>query len=263
MQINVRKDILFLFAIFLIAGIDASSQSEQDRCVLKVFVNDPSARIFVDGKEMGTQPLLIACSEQEKNITVKSSDGQVFSRLMKAKHDFDLTNSVLNVVFHSKVNYFEYKDGLSSKNMAAAENSIPVQNVQVSQPVRNLGSAPQQNVETLQTQSPVETLSLQKHVNTSSSQQLAGTYIQLFALKNLDMSKVEQDIELNYNSKNLPQEITVCSWQASSQSQVLSLVLVGPFSSSALALKTRNTIGGKSFLVTDPRCRGELTKVRR
>lgn len=242
MQLNVRKDILFLFAIICIVGFDASSQAEQNRCSLKIFVNDPYAQIFVDGKIVGVQPQIIPCSEQEKSILVKSSDGQVFSRLMTSQNNFDLSNSTLNVVFHQKMADF------------VATEKLPTPIVHEPQPPRAVSSTPQlpptpQPTPIVMHDTPILT-------------RLTGTYIQIFALKNLDMSKIEQDINDHYYGRVIQNEITVCPWQSSIDAQKLTLVLVGPFSKTS-ALKARNKIGGKSFIVTDPECTGDYTKVNR
>ena len=246
MRLNVRKDMLFLFAMIFIVGLDASSLSEQNRCSLKIFVNDPYAQIFVDGKIAGAPPQIIPCSDQEKSILVKSSDGQVFSRLMTSQNNFDLSNSTLNVVFHQKM-----ADFLAS----AVTEKQPIQVLPESQPFRGLGSTPQVPPVTPQRTTIVKQ-------DTPILTRLSGTYIQIFALKNLDMSKIEQDITNEYYGKVIQHEITLCPWQSSRDAQKLSLVLVGPFSK-ASALEVRNRIGGKSFIVTNPQCAGDYTKVSR
>jgi hypothetical protein len=232
MRINVRKDMLFLFAMISIVGLDASSQSEKNRCTLKIFVNDPYAQIFVDGKIAGAPPQIIPCSDQEKSIVVKSSDGQMFSRLMTSKNNFDLSNSTLNVVFQKKM-----ADFLESQPLRAVSTTsqLPLSSVQQTSIVKQ--------------DTPILT-------------QLTGTYIQIFALKKLDMSKIEQDINDHYYGRVIQNEITVCPWQSTSGTQKLTLVLVGPFSKTA-AQEVRNKIGGKSFIVTDPHCTGDYTKVSR
>jgi len=232
MRINVRKDMLFLFAMISIVGLDAFSQSEQNRCTLKIFVNDPYAQIFVDGKIAGAPPQIIPCSDQEKSIVVKSSDGQMFSRLMTSKNNFDLSNSTLNVVFQKKM-----ADFLESQPLRAVSTTsqLPLSSVQQTSIVKQ--------------DTPILT-------------QLTGTYIQIFALKKLDMSKIEQDINDHYYGRVIQNEITVCPWQSTSGTQKLTLVLLGPFSKTA-AQEVRNKIGGKSFIVTDPHCTGDYTKVSR
>ncbi len=232
MRINVRKDMLFLFAMISIVGLDAFSQSEQNRCTLKIFVNDPYAQIFVDGKIAGAPPQIIPCSDQEKSIVVKSSDGQMFSRLMTSKNNFDLSNSTLNVVFQKKM-----ADFLESQPLRAVSTTsqLPLSSVQQTSIVKQ--------------DTPILT-------------QLTGTYIQIFALKKLDMSKIEQDINDHYYGRVIQNEITVCPWQSTSDTQKLTLVLLGPFSKTA-AQEVRNKIGGKSFIVTDPHCTGDYTKVSR
>lgn len=247
MLLNVRKDMLFLFAIIWFVGFDASSQTLQNPCALKIFVNDPYAQIFVDGKVAGAPPQIIPCAEQEKSILVKSSDGQVFSRLMTGKNNFDLSNSTLNVVFHKKMADFVAP--------AVSEKPVTVQAVQESPPVRDVGSTPQappadpQQTTIIKQDTPIQT-------------RLSGTYIQIFALKNLDMNKIEQDITDQYYGRVIQNEITVCPWQSPSDAQKLTLVLVGPFSK-ASAQEARNKIGGKSFIVNDPQCSGDFTKVHR
>jgi hypothetical protein len=246
MRLNVRKDILFLFAMLSIVGIEASSQSEHVGCSLKVFANDPYAQIYVNNKSVGSPPQIIECSDQEKNIVVKSSDGQIFSRLMMAKNNFDLTNSTLNVVFQKKISDFVYQTGMAPtgglpKMAVDSETSTAAQELQSRIPVRDVSST---------LQAPLVA-------------PLVGNYVQIFALKNLDMSKIEQDINYHYNGKVSQREITVCPWQSSNGTQMLSLVLVGPFSKKSTALEAKNAIGGKSFVVTNPTCRGDVTKVSR
>jgi hypothetical protein len=246
MQLSVHKDILFFFATFLIVGINASAQSEPTPCALKVFVNDPFAQIFVDGKELGAQPQMILCSHREKNILVKSSDGQIFSRLMKSVNDFDLTNSTLNVVFHRKSGDTIYQTGTPVPAKAVFERAATEQVEQSIQKIRDLSS--------------------ESHVQVSvapTPKLLLGTYVQIFALKKLDMSKIEQDMQLEYNGKVTEREFTICPWKSSRDSETMSLVLVGPFNKRSSALEVRNRIGGKSFLVADPKCTGDFTKVNR
>ena len=246
MRINVRKDMLFLFAMISIVGLDASSQSEKNRCTLKIFVNDPYAQIFVDGKIAGTPPQIIPCSDQEKSIVVKSSDGQMFSRLMTSKNNFDLSNSTLNVVFQKKMADF--------LDPVATEKS-PTADFLESQPLRAVSTTSQLPLSSVQQTSIVKQ-------DTPILTQLTGTYIQIFALKKLDMSKIEQDINDHYYGRVIQNEITVCPWQSTSGTQKLTLVLLGPFSKTA-AQEVRNKIGGKSFIVTDPHCTGDYTKVSR
>jgi hypothetical protein len=244
--INVRKDMLFLFAILWIVGFDASSQPLQNLCALKIFVNDPYAQIFVDGKMAGAPPQIIPCTEKEKSILVKSSDGQVFSRLMTAKNNFDLSNSTLNVIFHKKMADFV---------ASAKTEKPPIQVLPESQSHRDVGSTPQ-----VPSMTPEQSTIIKQ--DTPILTLLAGTYIQIFALKNLDMSKIEQDITNEYHGKVIQNEFTVCPWQSSKDAQQLTLVLLGPYNK-ALALETQNKIGGKSFIVTDPQCIGDYTKVSR
>lgn len=246
MQLNVRKDMLFVFAMLTFAGTSASAQSENVECALKIFVNDPYAQIFVNNKPVGSQPQIIDCSDQEKSIVVKSSDGQIFSRLMPAKNNFDFTDSTLNVVFHKKMGDFVYQTGLAPaggvpKVTVEAETSSAAQELQSRIPIREVGSTPAEPIVT----------------------RLVGNYVQIFALKNLDMSKIEQDINYHYNGKVTQREITLCPWQSSDGAQVLSLVLVGPFSKKSAALDAKSAIGGKSFVVSNPTCKGHFTKVSR
>lgn len=249
MPINVRKDMTFFLFLFLIIGRGAFAQIEQNRCLLKIFVNDPYAQIFVDGSSVGSPPKIIPCSDREKNIIVRSSDGQIFSRLMTSKNNFDLANSTLNVVFHKKMSDVVYRP--------EGEIWNPTQEVSVVAPSRDLGSTPLKQTEV---STPPSEIQLKQSAPIVTK--LPGSYVQIFALKNLDLSKIEQDINIQYNGKITQQEITVCPWQSSKDSQILSLVLVGPFSKSS-ALAARNHIGGKSFIVTDPRCTGDYTKVSR
>jgi hypothetical protein len=246
MQLNVRKDMLFLFAIIWIVGLDASSEFEPNRCALKIFVNDPYAQIFVDGKRVGAPPQNIPCAEQEKSILVKSSDGQVFSRLMTDKNNFDLSNSTLNVIFQKKMADFV---------ASAKAETPPILVLPESQYRRDVGSTPQ-----VPPLTPQQTTLIKQ--DTPILTRLSGTYIQIFALKNLDLSKIEQDINSHYYGRVIQDEITVCPWQSSKDSQKLSLVLVGPFTKAA-AQEAQSKIGGKSFIVADPECVGDYIKVSR
>lgn len=289
MKINVGKDMLFLFSIFLIAGINASAQTAQTaqtKCALKVFVNDPFSQIFVDDKEVGPQPQLILCSAKEKNIVVKSSDGQVFSRVMKSESDFDLTNTTLNVVFHRQAGNFYYGNGTMARNVAQSEVGLPessMQNLEIKSEVAE-GTAVSATLSTapipLSTgaAAPIATLSKapysqQVFRKTSSQpastagpaarrQTLKGIYVQISALKTFDQNKVLEDIDGFANPKVSQQEIVVCPWQ-NSLGQEWSLILLGPFREKSAAQEIIHIVGGNSFVVTNPRCHGDFSEMRR
>jgi hypothetical protein len=268
MRICGRKHILFLFLILLIKGFDAFAQAEIKPCVLKVFVNDPYSQVYVDGLRVGTPPQLIGCSDKEKSIMVKSSDGQIFSRLMTSKNNFDLANSTLNVVFQKKASNHVYQTDVHQPKVyqsddfkpeiyaaAKAEPVPPPLTAEILAPV--IEPLPVQPIRDL------ATLSENPQHDTPIVTRLPGSYIQIFALKNLDMSRIEQDMQHHYNGRITQPEITVCPWENPRDGQILSLVLVGPYHKKMQALEARNAIGGKSFIVTDPTCKGDYTKVTR
>jgi len=243
-----------LFIVFLFSSAIAAADSTPSKCVLKVFVNDPFAKIFVDDKEVGLQPQMISCAIEERHIVVKASDGQIFSRVMKSATEFDLENNTLNVVFHTKAKNYKYENGVEKKAPPEiAESAVDNSEKPFEYPSPMPGSVPSVPV----VKAPKRNLS---SMDSPTTNKLAGTYVQLFALKNLDMSKVEQDIEKFGDASISQQSITVCPWQRSSDSHKWSRVLIGPFENSSAA-HYKNLASG-SFLVVNPGCSGGFKRAK-
>ncbi len=339
MRISVRKDISILIVIFLIIAINtfclkAFTATELQRCAMKVFVNDPFAQVYVDDKHIGPQPQMILCSEKAKNIVVKSSDGQIFSRLMKSESDFDYSNATLNIVFHRKAGIFNY-DGHVEPSEVANSKHIPVPSMaptpeqalkaaldkaavdksvgespgtskfesnrssdpaaqffQTQPPSQLSGQSPGQDrgqaivqvppapLFPAQAQAPSNSGSsalegeqefsyrmpsskaLNPGKSSSSLRKLRGVYVQISAVKNLDIDKVKQDIDGFGQAKVSEQNVVVCPWQSSRDGQLWSLILLGPFKEKSAALELLQLTGGKSFIVTNPGCNGDSTNLK-
>ncbi|MBY0385065.1 hypothetical protein K2X05_07890 [bacterium] len=250
MRITVRNDIIFFFIIAMITGSFACAQMDQNLCAVKVYVNDPYAKIYVDNVVIGSSPQIIDCSQKERTVTVKSSDGQIFSRLIKSYYNEYPSNSALNVIFHKKINAFIDPSAAVQSAKSETETSSVV--------VRDMASYPVQAAPSVESASP-PVIKEEKSV----AAKLSGFFVQIFALKNLDLYKVGKDIQEQYQSKVSEKDIVVCSRRGSSKTQISSLVLVGPFKDKSSAFAERNRIGGASFVVSDLFCLDDSQKVNR
>ncbi len=227
-------------------------------CSVLIHSNDVLANVMEDGQIIGVVPKRISCSDKLKTLKVFSRSGQVFSRVLPAKKDFDLgLHGHWNVMFAepnstasttTKVVVGKDGESIAFSNLKATQQSLIKEleavKGKVSQLSRKLNSS----------EAPIRKLS-----STSAKEKgrLKGVYLQLHAFKGekWDFNSITDEIK-KVNSDPGQYRVQFCL-RNESLGEKWTRVFWGPFASKDKARVTARDLTGNAFVVSDPNCQLE------
>ncbi len=248
--------ILHISILIAVSAVSAVANCREN-CMTEIRVNDPQAKISIDGELIALGRAKVPCKELPQTAVIVSADQHTFSRVLPGAADFNSQDSSWNIRLQDYLpNHFNQE---SSHDQAVDEKILPSSELkQLTREVANL----REIIGQLKSSSAIDSLSRKVASSPPAKdfETIKGTFLQIRAFSGLKASQSSLNEQLSSLHTPLAgRKIILCPSHVPSLKQNWTKVLVGPLVSLQEAQTLAKNIGENSFSVRDPKCAKNLT----